>query len=60
MEEQQKEQKENERPIRMIIRMIMKRIKNQWDGLANSQKKIRTAQNLVDNGSFFEKEGWGR
>ena len=35
----------------------MKRIKGRWDG--EFPEKRRTAQNLVDNASRFEKEGWG-
>ena len=36
---------------------FMKRIKERWDG--EFPKKRRTAQNLVDNASRFEKAGWG-
>ena len=36
---------------------FMKRIKDQWDG--EFPEKKRTAQNMVDNASRFEKEGWG-
>ena len=35
----------------------MKRIKDRWD--SEFAEKRRTAQNLVDNASRFEKEGWG-
>ena len=35
----------------------MKRIKDRWGG--EFPEKRRTAQNLVDNVSRFEKEGWG-
>ena len=36
---------------------FMKSIKNRWDD--EFPEKRRTAQNLVDNASRFEKEGWG-
>ena len=36
---------------------FMKRIKDRWDD--EFPGKRRTAQNLVDNVSRFEKEGWG-
>ena len=36
---------------------FMKRIKDRWDG--EFPEKRRAAQNLVDNASQFEKEGWG-
>ena len=36
---------------------FMRRIKDRWDG--EFPEKRRTAQNLVENASRFEKEGWG-
>ena len=42
---------------RQKVKSFMKRIKDRWDG--EFPEKRRTAQNLVDNASRFEKEGWG-
>ena len=36
---------------------FIKRVKDRWD--SEFSGKRRTAQNLVDNASLFEKEGWG-